>query len=133
MTNQLTCKIVSIIDPYKLVLNVGTNENVKIGMKFSVFSISEDDIIDPTTQESLGKLEIPKGTGNVIHVQNKMCIIESNQYKQSINRIITKKEKPPVAISSFFEPTTVTEEIPQEKYQIPFDDVSVGDTAIYIP
>lgn len=131
MSNQLKCKVADIIDDYKLVLNVGSKHNVEKGFRFSVFSISESDIIDPDTNESLGKLETPLGTGKVIHVQEKICIIESDMYLKSTSKI-TKTTKP-AGLFPMYDQEIVTEEIPNEKIHRPFDVVKVGDSAIYLP
>lgn len=131
MSNQLKCKVADIIDDYKLVLNVGTKHNVEKGFRFSIFSISESDIIDPDTNESLGKLETPLGTGKVIHVQEKICIIESDMYLKSTGKI-TKTTKP-IGLLPMYDQEMVTKEIPNEKIHKPFDVVKIGDSAIYLP
>ena len=74
-------KVVSLIDKYKVVINAGSNQGVKIGQRYLLYTLSNEDITDPDTNESLGFLEIVKGTGKVIHVQEKMCTIESDNYK----------------------------------------------------
>ena len=47
------------------------------------------EIFDPDTKKPLGKLEIVKGTGRVVHVQPKMCTIRTDMEEYSK----TKKEK----------------------------------------
>ena len=72
-------KVVKVIDEFTLVINIGSDDEIEKGQRFLVYSISPDDIIDPDTNESLGKLEIVKGTGTVTHVQEKMATIESSE------------------------------------------------------
>lgn len=132
MSNQLKCKVASIINDYKLVLNVGRKHNVEKGFRFSVYSISESDIIDPDTKKSLGKLELPLGTGKVISVQENMCIIESDMYSKSISKI-SKKTTPLGFLSSMYDQQIVTEEFPNDDIHEPFDNVQIGDSAIYLP
>lgn len=90
-------------------------------MRFLIYSLSDHEIIDPDTNESLGFLEFVKGTGSVVHIQDKMCTIESDRYETSPPRII--RTKPNVYTGS------VTEERITDKVLIPFEDVVVGDLA----
>jgi hypothetical protein len=72
--------VVTIIDPFTLVINRGSTHGVKEGMRFLVYSLGEE-LYDPDTKESLGRLETVKGTGVVSHVQEKMSTIRSDMYK----------------------------------------------------
>lgn len=118
MTNTKTIKnitVAKVLDgDYKLVLNVGKNDGVALGDKFIVYSLSKEDIIDPSTRESLGKLEIVKGRGEVTHVQEKMCIIDSIEKKSNTTKTIN--------ITGF--PTSTV-----SYNDVPFSDPLVGDYA----
>jgi proteasome assembly chaperone (PAC2) family protein len=74
-------QIVNIINPYQLVMNRGDRNGIKVGRRVLIYGISKEEIIDPNTGESLGYLEIVKGTGRVINVQDNMSTIESDQKK----------------------------------------------------
>lgn len=132
MSDTLKGKIAQVIDEHRVVLNIGSNNGVEVGFRFSVYSVSEDIIYDPDTKKPLGKLEIPLGTGKVINVQDNMCILESDQYHRSEKKIV-KTTTPKGLLSSMYEPQTVTEERPFETIHIPFDNPEVGDSAIYLP
>lgn len=95
--------------------------------------LSEDDIIDPETGKSLGKLEIVKGTGRIIHLQDTMATIESDQYKRVKPRRIVKTSSPN-RFGLIFEPQQTIEEFnPDSKTLIEFDSPEVGDYAKQIP
>ncbi|MEM7593335.1 MAG: hypothetical protein AAF383_17770 [Cyanobacteria bacterium P01_A01_bin.83] len=73
--------IARIITPTRIVINRGAEHGVKKGQKMLVYSLDENEILDPNTGESLGRLEIYKGTGKIIHVQEKMSTLESDRDK----------------------------------------------------
>ena len=89
---------------------------------------------DPITLEGLGYLEISRGTGKVIHVQEKLATIESDIITAPSKRIIKKtKTTPPSPISGIAgylnpPPTEVVEEIIETPEEItPFNSASKGD------
>ena len=90
MSKQI--KIVHVSDDNcDVSLNVGSINGVQEGDKFLVYSLSDHEIVDPDTGESLGYLEFVKGTGEVVHVQDKMCTITSVTYRKpkKLFRMIT--------------------------------------------
>ena len=83
MSKQI--KIVHVSDDNcDVSLNVGSINGVQEGDKFLVYSLSDHEIVDPDTGESLGYLEFVKGTGEVVHVQDKMCTITSVTYRKPV-------------------------------------------------
>jgi hypothetical protein len=108
--------VISIINSYKLAINRGTIHGLKEGQRVLVYRLSEEELRDPNTGESLGYLEIVKGKGRVIHVQEKMCTIESDQ-KQS-RRMATKRTG---LYGSGEEVMETLDEL------VPFEDPEVGD------
>lgn len=118
-------KVVSVLDDdYKIVLNVGEFDGVSFGQRFLIYSLSDHEIIDPDTGDSLGFLEIVKGTGKVIHIQDKMCTIESNKYEDSLPQKITRRSKSLFEISP-----PIIEETKIERNHLPFESPSIGDLA----
>lgn len=77
MNEKIPC-VAKVLDDYKLVLNIGSYDDVVMGQRFLIYGLSDDEIIDPITHESLGRLELVRGIGLVIYVQSKMCIIKSD-------------------------------------------------------
>lgn len=133
MSNQFICNVARILSPTKLVINKGSNSGLKEDLRFLIFKLSEDDIIDPETGKSLGKLEIVKGTSRIIHLQDTMETIESDQYKRVQPRRIVKTSSPN-RFGLIFEPQQTIEEFnPDSKTLIEFDSPEVGDYAKQIP
>lgn len=128
--------IVTVLDDDKVVINRGSTHGVAEDQRFLVFALSESDIIDPDTGDSLGRLEIIKGTGKVTHLQEKMATVTSDRRSSGGNKTVTRKTLPPNArwwvgaLSTYSEPTI--EEVtstPGESARLPFDAPSVGDKA----
>jgi len=109
-------------DDYEVVLNRGTKDGIRKGQRFLVYRLG-DVVVDPSTGESLGRLELVAGTGTVVHVQEQMCTVRSDM----IN-------KPQKRISQFRSPIMrmagdkITEEI-LPPVALPFNDPRVGDFA----
>ena len=71
--------VAEIIGSRRVVLNKGAKDGISQGDRFLVFRPGEE-IHDPKTGESLGILEDIKGMGEVIHVQDRMCTIETYEF-----------------------------------------------------
>lgn len=108
-------------------LNVGSNDGISMGDRFLIYTLSEHEILDPETNESLGFLELVKGTGKVIHLQEKMCTIESDMYNDFSTKTITRKQGSP-SLSAFYG-STVTEEVIPNRKHLKFKNVSEDDYA----
>jgi len=71
-------KIAKIINSKQVVINAGSNHNLKEGDKLEIIDkFGTDPVIDPDTGESLGTLDLPKGKLVVSKVYPKMAIAES--------------------------------------------------------
>ena len=118
--------VVKVIDDYQVAINRGSNDGVNLGDKFSIYGVSEDEIIDPDSGESLGKLEIFKGSGEVINVQKTMATIMSTEKKPLRKEIFTQKSTfinplNPISLT----PTQKIVEFPEEN--LPFREPIYGD------
>jgi hypothetical protein len=118
-------------DDHQVTINRGANHGVKLDQRYLVYALSRDEINDPETGESLGHLEIVRGTGVVIHVQEKMATLQSDRSDKAGSRRIVRK--PSSAYRSLFAITgALTEE---EEYQnlpprqLAFESPQVGDKA----
>ncbi len=69
-------KIAEILSSYAVVINLGSKDGISEGDKFVIYQIGKE-IVDPETNESLGKLEVHKGTVIAKVVQENMCIAET--------------------------------------------------------
>jgi hypothetical protein len=113
--------VVRVIDRYKLAINRGLEDGLRLGQRILVYKLSNEEIIDPNTEESLGYLEIVKGTGKVIHIQDRLSTIESD--KKEIKRTINNYNNPyiPRGFSSS------ASEVIESTELIPFDNPELGD------
>lgn len=89
-------QVASVRDPHTLVINRGSEHGINKGQRFMVYTLSEEEIEDPETEDSLGHLEIVKGTGRATHVQEKMTTIKSDKTDDSPKRKGGKKRPGPM-------------------------------------
>lgn len=75
--------VVNIVDHYQVAINRGSAHGVKLHDKFMIYRLSKEPVVDPTTGENLGHLEIVIGRGTAVHVQEKMTTIKSTQRDDS--------------------------------------------------
>lgn len=66
-------KVAKILDEVRLVINRGSRDGVRPGMRFVAYAEVED-VADPETGESLGKWELVKGRLLAAHVQERMTV-----------------------------------------------------------
>jgi hypothetical protein len=117
-------RVAEILTGTKLILNCGRDLSIKNGNRFLIYGLSKV-LKDPETGEDLGQAEIIRGEGQVIHLQDKLCTIESCMYDSGSSRVI-KKSQP---ISIFSGGTTTEEEVLGERRLKPFEDAQIGDYA----
>ena len=116
--------VVQVIDDFRIAINRGSNQGVRVGQRFLLFELSKEEIKDPESGKILGKLEIPKGTGEVIHVQDDMAVIKSDRNKPS-KRTIIRREKNWINLLFTPEEETI---IPSQEL-LPFQNPKKGDKA----
>ena len=110
-------KVVTVINNTRIAINRGSEHKIRLNQRVLVYRLSNEEIKDPDTEESLGYLEIYKGTGKVISIQEKMSIIESDRYE----------------IKTVKDTQTIFQGIPigQPKYDykdlLSFEDPEIGD------
>ncbi len=66
--------VAEIINRRELVINVGSEQGVEVGMKFAVLSAKGAEIRDPISEEPLGSIEIPKVLVEVVRVQPRLSV-----------------------------------------------------------
>lgn len=118
-------QVIRVIDENRVALNIGTRDGVERGHIFVVYALDDKELNDPVTHEPLGRLEILRGRGRVVHVQDKLCTVECIE-KGPMRRIV-RKPSPllPNVVSIFGSPET--EELQDDT--LPFEGVRVGDKA----
>lgn len=80
-------KVIKILDSYRVVINLG-KDKVQKGQKFIIYDEGEE-VTDPDTKTSLGKIEILKAKVEIEHVQDKFSIAVSE------GRTVTKRVSTP--------------------------------------
>ena len=139
-TNKVTeesvpATVVSKIDGYTVAINRGARDGVQMGQRFCIYAVSDEPINDPNTGESLGQLEIVKGTGKVINVQERMSSIESDRYGSGqTKRVIKHADKSPLLKSWIMVDPSFREHLEEEiiempSNRLPFENARVGDRA----
>ena len=123
-------KVIKVKDDsdYEVVINRGVADGVKEGDRFLIYGIGEE-LFDPDTHESLGKLEIVRGRGRVVHVQELVATVQSTEKsteKVSSKRIIKKN---PYSMLSIMGGEVIEEIDPSSTKPLPFDDPKMGDFA----
>ena len=72
-------KVAKVIDQYKLVINKGKIHGIRESQRMLVYYIDNEEIKDPDTGKSLGFLELVRGSGRIILVEEEYSILESDQ------------------------------------------------------
>ena len=115
-------KVAKVLSPTELIINKGSDDGVKSGQTFLVYTIG-DEIVDPDTGDVLERLEVVRGTGRITHVQAKIAYLKSDM-KAPANRTIRRKT-PSFGLSRMFGPEEVTEILPADT--LDFNEPEVGD------
>jgi len=101
----------TIYPPNEIVVNLGTEDGVTARTTFLIYVVG-DEIIDPDSGLSLGRLEKVRGRGKAKHVQERMTTVVPMTRRRQIIR------------KGVFTPETVED----EDEDIPFStDIGVGD------
>ncbi|WP_234180017.1 hypothetical protein [Sphingopyxis sp. NFH-91] len=120
-------RVASVIDDRRVVLNVGSNDGVKIGQTYLIYGIGQN-VVDPETGEDLGTLELVRGRGKVEHLQPAMCTVRSTmQKKVPGNKKVYRQGK--TGLGNFFGNPIHEVEEGERMIELPFDAATVGDYA----
>ncbi len=114
---RFPAQVVSVYNDFRVIVNRGRDHDIEEGQRFLLYELG-DEIVDPSTNESLGRLEIPKGTGRVLHLQDKMATLQSDQFKEPQTKIIKR---------GFMTFNPVEEEVIPSDVRLKFTRPSVGD------
>lgn len=133
MSDRYFGKVVNVQDKFTVVVNVGSDHELKSGQKFLVVGLGQT-IVDPDTNQELERLEIVRGKAQVTHIQQKIATLRSCDFDRG--RDVTEIKKVTsrglgVAASLFGPQDTVTESIkPGEERLKELTGVQVGDLII---
>lgn len=131
-------------DDAKLVINKGSKDGITKKDTFIVYE-NGNELFDPESKESLGVLEIPKLAMKVFSIQEKMTILESDEYKikktfKNVKKTIeTSNNNKNYIFHNFYnninnnESKKIIEEIPkeiEEKYKVTIKErkIKIGDS-----
>jgi len=123
MTNE--GKVIRVLNPYEVVVNLGSNDGVTEGTRFLVYALGEE-IVDPETREPLGRLEDVRGRAVTKHAQERFATVRSSE-KRTERRDRTRERPFSVLDNTFLSGPrlqVVTEEV---EVEAPFVEVRVGD------
>lgn len=121
MSEDKILKVVKIVSPYQVVINGGAENGLQKGQRFLVYAVGEM-IVDPDTGEELEQIEIVKGTGRIVHLQNKIATVESDMKEE---RPITIKRRATLGtMRTLFGDTEETE---ISKHELEFEEAQIGD------
>ncbi len=113
-------QVVKILSGTRIAINRGSEHKIRPNQKVLIYCLSDEEIKDPETGESLGYLEIYKGTGKIIHIQEKMSIVESDRYQKQ-----TRRTQP--SLISNLSLLSGGEELYEDMYLLDFEDPEIGD------
>lgn len=121
--------VAKVLNERTVVLNRGQAHGVKMGQRFVIYEVSEEEISDPATGDSLGHLEIVKGTGRVSHVQERLSTLASDSEAPG-DRIIRRRSRSSFDVIGGWPSMYPEEEIvTPSKRVLPFRDAKIGDHA----
>lgn len=119
-------KVAATMGDMRVVINRGSKDGVNVGKRFVIYGVGSE-IKDPETGESLGEVELIRGTGKVVHVQDLMATVESDRFEPGERSVVTINPNARIDVFSMFGPRQEVTYSPPRA--IPFDDPKVGDTA----
>ena len=121
-----TYKIINIRNSTTVVVNIGSmNGNISKNDHFLIYELG-DELFDPDTKESLGKLEIIKGKVTPIHIQDKMTTMQSYELVKQPEKIVEKTNTRLGLAMSFLGDTIEKEKTIVEKIK-ELTNVKIGD------
>lgn len=121
LARPFPAQVAVVQDEFNVVISRGSKDNVKVGQRFVIYGMGPE-VVDPETRESLGLLEVVRGTGVVVHLQDKIATLRSDRKHQPTKRVV--KSNPLLGWQMGQEETIYEQSEPR-----PFDAPSVGDLA----
>lgn len=84
-------QVIEVIDDFTVAINRGSEDGIKKGDLYLIYQLGNE-LYDPDTGKSLGKLEIVKGRARVTHVQTFIATLRSIETKKgfSAKKIVTR-------------------------------------------
>jgi hypothetical protein len=112
----------------EVVINRGARDGVKLGDRFLVFGWGPH-IVDPDTGDDLGKLELVRGRGEVVHLQEHLATIRTLERQRTRPAKRTIREAvSALSVAAGLRGKVIEEELAPEA-EVPFEAVRLGDLA----
>lgn len=121
---KLRPRVALVLDDFTLVITKGADAGLKLGQRVQVYAVGME-IRDPETRESLGMVEIVRGTGRIRHLQEKIATVTSDMREAPTRRIHER----PSLIATYLDPKI--EEIEPGR-QLPFESPAAGDFVRFV-
>jgi hypothetical protein len=67
-SERIKGKVAAILSKRELILNIGSEDGVEIGMKFVILNSKGIDVTDPDSGKVLGTVEVPKTVVKVVRI-----------------------------------------------------------------
>lgn len=132
MSERYFAKVVHIQDEHTVVINAGSEREVKVGKKFLLVGLGEI-IVDPDTNVELERLELVRGAAQVTHVQAKIATLRSVEFDAAPEKKEIKKTTAHGVLAAFGPQNTVTETVrPGERVLRKLRGIQIGDFAIAV-
>lgn len=116
-------KVLKILDPYRVVVDIGRDKGITFEMRFIIYELGEE-IFDPDTGELLDRLEIIKHQLRVSQIQEKFSVMRSDETERDYGMSLlgwntTEERYKTVPLSTAEKPAKASE----KEYKI----IKVGD------
>jgi hypothetical protein len=72
--DRIRGQVAQVLNERELVINRGSDDGVKAGMRFAILNRQGTDIRDPETGESLGSVEIEKAIVKIVRAHNRLSV-----------------------------------------------------------
>lgn len=112
-------RVVRVLNANELVINLGADDGITTKTRFLVFRREDEEITDPVTNQSLGRLEVVKGTARVKHLQDKLCTVRSDRHET--------RKVPIFSVFGSLSRAPSKGDFEEETYTVPFENAQVGD------
>jgi len=119
-------KVVHVSNDDELVINWGADDGVKRGDVFLVYGRGPL-IADPDTGKDLGRLELVRGRGEVVHVQASIATLRSLEKRS--RRLLRRIMGEAMGRATWPAGQTKQELAAYEDQHLPFDRPEIGDLA----
>ena len=117
-------KVAQILDSRQIVLNVGTSDQVAVGMSFKIINPKGEQIRDPESNQILGSIESPRAFVRVIEVHDRLSVATTS----AANPAITPATLGPFA-RVLMPPRWVDQ---YESLSANLNTVNIGDPAVQV-